>query len=381
METRTETSQRLQLDYAGVGLTVRSDDRAMLTWLAEFLAPSFTAVSHCASDYAIHCDTDNAEYERLLRLKQSANCRDVDCFSNDGNFSRSMAWTDSNGVTWLHPNSEGAFVGIPATGSKLWIIDRDAGCDRPTVMRVVRELATMAQLHRGRLLLHAAAFKWAGEATIVCGPKQAGKTTFLMHALAAGCGFIANDRVVVAPRSANRLAFGMPTIVSVRQPTLEFFPDLAERCAASRFDYRRSLTECGRGGLATPLRRKDGGSLPGLSGLQFCRLLGAPAVASAPLARVIFPNIQPHVHGSELIPLRRDDAARRLAQSVFAPSRPWRWSTAFERFAAAGPPSAEWIESECRRLTAGVACFECLLGRDAYQSRTLWTQSRRRVAA
>jgi hypothetical protein len=203
-----------------------------------------------------------------------------------------------------------------------------------------------------------------------------------MHALQAGCQLITNDRVVVDRSTAGPLARGMPTIVSIREPTLKFFPGLAKRCAQARFQRALTIAECRTADRIEPLSGSNVESLPTLSGAQLCRLLGTTAVQTAPLTKVLFPNVQPQARGIELIRLTPDEAADRLAENILAPCRPLRWPDAFERFGACAPPTWQRVLENCRRLASDVACYRCVLGPDAYYCEEApWLQPRRSAAA
>ena len=96
---------------------------------------------------------------------------------------------------------------------------------RIALMRVVRELAMAASLARGGLLLHGAAFAIGGRGVVLAGPRRAGKSTLLLHALqAAGALFISNDRVLARQGQDRVVLRGMPTIVNLRPGTLATFP-------------------------------------------------------------------------------------------------------------------------------------------------------------
>ncbi len=382
MANLTGGKHRLELEFAGTRIGIGSDDAAALTWLEEFLSPAFETDSGSAVDYSIAFEADEAAYARLIQQATVENCALIDCFSNDGYFSRFPAWTDAAGVTWVHCDEEGAFLRIPAAGTVLQLIVRgNRDRDRLTLMRVVRELATFEQWQRGRWLLHGAAFESAEGAVVVCGPKNAGKTTLLMHALQAGCKLITNDRVVVERLAAGPVARGMPTIVCVREPTLKFFPGLARRCAEARFQRALTISECRTTWRIEPLSDGNVESLPTLSGEQLCHLLSTTAVQSAPLAKVLFPNVQPQARGVEMIRLATDEAAAQLAENILAPCRPLRWSSAFERFAACAPPAWQRLLDNCRRIANDVACYRCVLGPDAYRAGAPWLEPRRLAAA
>src|SRR5262249_44554738 len=71
---------------------------------------------------------------------------------------------------------------------------------RSALVDVVREVTTNHAQCQGDLLLHASAFAIGRQGVIVGGPKRAGKTTLLVHALSAdSVEYVSNDRVLVPP--------------------------------------------------------------------------------------------------------------------------------------------------------------------------------------
>ena len=244
----------------------------------------------------------------------------------------------------------------------------------------MRELATLAQWQQGRLLLHGAAFASAGEATAVCGPKNSGKTTLLMHALQAGCRLIANDRAIVDPTVAGPTIRGMPTMVSIREPTLAYFPALAEQCAVGHYDCTRTVAECLTAQRTAQPAEGQRWMLPNLSGVQFCGLLGADAIQSAPLTKVLFASVEAQARGIELVRLSPDEAAERLARNLLTPCRPLRWPGVFQRFTDSAPPSEAQLAKLCRRVARQLPCYRCLLGPDAYREDAPWTNPQRMAA-
>ena len=172
----------------------------------------------------------------------------------------------------------------------------------------------------------------------------------------------------------------MPTIVSVREPTLKFFPGLANHFAQVRFQCALTISECLAAERIDQLSVWNIESLPTLSGAQLCRLLGTTAVASAPLTKVLFPKVQLQARGVELIRLTPDKAAEQLAENILAPCHPMRWPSAFQRFAANVPPAWQHLPDHCRRLANDVACYRCVLGSDAYCTAVPWLQARRLAA-
>ena len=370
---------RLGLQYDDMRCEIRATDRAALVWLAEFLTPSFTSCDPGKVDYRVALEVDQQSYARLFEQLASAAVGERDCFSNDGHFSRYPACVDSDGTTWLHAASDQAFVGIPVTGSTVRVVARGGNTRfRHCLMRVVRELATIEQLRRGRLLLHGSVLTNGGEAVAVCGPKRSGKTTLLMQSLVRGSAFVTNDRMVVRTGSCSATVCGMPTIIRLRIESFDYLPGLAKRCRLSGFRRDLTIAECRaalRGELAVELDDR----WPSFSGAQLARLLQAPMATAARLVKIVFPNIQPQARGIELVPLSPAEAGRRLAEALLAPCRPWRYATAFARFSGEAPP-LDAIEQQCRKLAQETPAYLCVLGRDAYRGELPWTAWRRRAA-
>ena len=81
---------------------------------------------------------------------------------------------------------------------------------RVALMRVVREYAMLYATQAGWLILHAAAVCVGGDAFVIAGPKRAGKTTLLLHALRNEQGaYVSNDRVALGaePSGVTATAF------------------------------------------------------------------------------------------------------------------------------------------------------------------------------
>jgi hypothetical protein len=113
---------------------------------------------------------------------------------------------------------------------------------RTVLMKLVRELAMSAAWSPRGLILHAAACVVDGRAVLIAGPRRAGKTSLLLHALRAeGVRLLSNDRVVLELDADATVVHGMPTIVSLRTDTVvRQFPSPSAFASALR--YRFALT-------------------------------------------------------------------------------------------------------------------------------------------
>ena len=239
---------------------------------------------------------------------------------------------------------------------------------RIALMRVVRELAMIHSHTRGGLFIHGAAFAVDGRSVIVAGPKRAGKTTLLMHALRSGkARFVSNDRVLVSLAEAGAIGRGMPIIVTIRKESLVKFQDLYCRLQTSSYECTFSLSE--RTDRATRPDRKGRFSL---SPAQFCRFLRTEAATQAQVSALIFPRVKATNEPFALEPLAAEPAAEKLTGALFRASAPQKTANLFRLRNGHGPdqPTLEYL---CLRLTSQVPCFDCHLGLDVYKENELAT--------
>ena len=106
------------------------------------------------------------------------------------------------------------------------------------------EIATDQLMMLGWLPFHAAAFADKGRGVLIVGPRRAGKTSLLLHALAAPSSHpISNDRAVISPSRDGQLRLeGLATVVRIRVGTADLLgrQDLAK---ARDWRARHSLAE------------------------------------------------------------------------------------------------------------------------------------------
>jgi hypothetical protein len=156
-------------------------------------------------------------------------------------------------------------------------------------------LAARAQ---GLVPLHAACVGRNGRGALLLGPSGAGKSTFMVESLAQGLEFLAEDSVLVQPRSLR--ATGIANFLHLRADSLRFVTSraLARHIRASPVIRRRS----GAAKFEVDLRR------PGLR------------LAAAPLRLRALVFLSPaRARGQLLHPLTRELArARLLAEQPYA---------------------------------------------------------------
>jgi hypothetical protein len=199
---------------------------------------------------------------------------------------------------------------------------------------------------------------------LVAGPKLAGKTTLLIHALlSGGAQYVSNDRVLLDLYRAPLHARGVPTIVTIRQGTLDRFPAFSTALAGASFHHRLTLDEA-----AAPAGREvhPSGNARGLSPAQLCWSLRVEPLGECEVGAVLFPWITNEPGGLAVRRLDEAEAATQLSGALFGlPPGGWT-SDVFS--VSSGPPTPDLVArvAGCRTLAARVPCFECRVGLSAF---------------
>ena len=348
--------------FGDLGILVESVEQSHLAWLAEFLGPHFVARAEAAYACRVRLIEDHARYDEALAAGPGAGT--LDAFALDSGVVSLPRWRGPE--TRLRDTQRDVFyevAGHPRTITILSVSGNLKG--RTALMRVVRELATNHAQCAGGLLLHASAFAAGGRGVIVGGPKEAGKTTALIHALhATAVEYVSNDRILIPPGPALR-ARGVPTIVKLRHGTFDLFPALAERVAATGYHHRLTIDEAaGRPAFAA----NELVDAPRLSPAQLCRLLAVSARAECEIAALVFPKVTGEPGVFTLRRLSPQETAARLEGAFFG-VRPGRWtSDVFTLADEPPPPDRAALTARARALADRVPGFECRLGLNAYES-------------
>lgn len=329
-----------------------------LAWLAEFLEPHFTTASSGPHKARVRLDEDARAWEAARALGPAGG--DAALFAFDTALVRLPRW---RGAPRRFLDTDRAVLYDVVEGTDVTILSAPGNPRaRSALMRVVRELATNHAQRTGGLLLHAAALAVGDAGIVVPGPKEAGKTTLLLHALqAAGARYVSNDRVLVWPERPAR-AHGVPTVVKLRRGTLDLFPVLAERLAATRYDTRLSLAEAAAPDAPTPT---PGGAARSITPAQLRRLLDVRAQAACPVRVLVFPRRTNEPGEATARPLAPADVAARLREALFGVRTGRPVSDVFTLPADPPPPGAAALAARCDALAADVPGVECRLGLDA----------------
>ncbi|MGD0946470.1 MAG: hypothetical protein ABSA52_03490 [Candidatus Binatia bacterium] len=345
-------------------IDVEADDPDAARWLLEFLTPWFEAAAPGKGEFTVRLTCSSPAVAALERRQAAAACHPVACFALDSQVVSLPAWAENDGGTVIADSGRSCFYRV--RGRSVEIIAR-SGLRRVRVgfMRVVREIAAARMLAQGNVLdFHTAAFAVGGRAVLLVGPKGGGKTTLLVSVLASSrAALVANDRVFVDVSGRPGQAFGIPTLVSLPDGTLQLFPNL--RRGFPKCPARLHTAELESHDAAT-LEDDDAPPVFALSPTQLARRLGVPAVRGGPIAAVVFPEICSASEAWSLEPVAPADGATRLRECLYGTRSGSRPGTVFEKVVGGRVGRPEERDTLLDRLAAWVPFFLCRLGRDAY---------------
>jgi hypothetical protein len=286
-----------QLDFCG---RVASDNLRDLAWVTWFLRPGFFR-SQGEAFWELTLRYDDPVFAQLKQFgEQSPGGEIYPCLQHSHPHGFSQSWRIGE-LRLLYDVEFGCFCAAwPEEGKILVIAETSNPRAASTVMRGVRELASLEHIHREGMILHAAAMEIGGKATLAIAPKRGGKTTFLIRSLLEGANLIANDRVVLRPDRKEIIASGLSTVTPLREGTIDLFPAFKQALETQQPHFRR------RPAAGMPGRWNI--SLP-----QLCSLTGAGATRQAPVGKLLF-----LVEGSgSPIKLPEDEAGLLFAQQIF----------------------------------------------------------------
>ncbi len=354
----------VDFQFLGQGIRVEAPG-AVLEWLEEFLTPQVLVSSVSAPDRIIRFVVNAHEHRRLLEQGPHPDGGCVECFTLDHGIHSGTLWNDPDARTALDERA-GVFYRCRPDNFE---IDAIAAADRPgarvALMRIVREFVMMYAARAGSLLLHAAAVEIGGRAVVIAGPKHAGKTTMLLHALLhEGGRYISNDRVAIRVDGERAFVHGIPTIVSIREGTLALLPPVAAALAGTSYDFSRLLRECLRPLSATESSRLEGCNV---SPRQLCHLLGVESCAGAPVSALVVLESE-IVEGDSVVlhDLLIDEVTALLGRARL---RPCPRSGLFSIEKA---PRSDAFDTSAPLVAERVPGFRCRVGSEAYAAGSRW---------
>ena len=344
-------------------IDVESDDAGAARWLREFLIPWFESCPPGAGELRVRLRISSSAFEALARRQAAASPEPRACFALDSQTASFPGWTDAEGSALAEPG-RGCFYRLERGGVEI-VARTPAPPVRVALMRAVRELAVLRRREAaGCLDLHAAAFAVKDRAVLLVGAKRAGKTSLLANALGSGrADLIANDRVFVESEAGTARVFGVPSLVSIRPDTLERFPALRSVVPGGAALLHAGEIEAQ---LASP--SPDAAPVKyALSPAQLAQQLGAGTAPGAPIAAILFPEIDPSHSGWSLARIDPAEAGGRLRECLYGARLIDRPRTVFDGLVGTKPPGPEDGAPQLARLAERVPVLACQLGPDAYR--------------
>jgi hypothetical protein len=354
-----------------LGITIHSNVEAPLLWLEEFFGADSSGETHSAPRCGVSLTIDPERYAHTLGTAGAGGSRTIECFALDGRFEHLDLCRDAPDQLLLHDSRAQAFLSLEPADEAIEIIaSEDHRRVRILLMRVVRELAIRQALHHGDLLIHGAAAVYRGRAVVIAGQKRSGKTTMLLGLLRRRqAQYLSNDRVLIDLSGTPAVVRGVPTIAKVREDSLRYLPGLLPPGDDLGFRHHLTLRESATG---SALMEATSGQIPPMSPAQLCRWLGVEPSASAPMAMLVFPRVDPKVEGFSVRTLDVAEAADSIHASLFSAGAGRVVSEAFGRGWRGRVPDAGETIDACRQLARLGIALECRLGPLAFHAPDVW---------
>jgi hypothetical protein len=352
--------------YGALTVRVESDDPAALLWLEEFLTPSFVVTDTADPVCQVGLVIDDGLYQQTHARGCDASGETIASFVLDTEIVALPVWRSANDERVLFDERFQVFYSVTPDRRRVRLITLSNNLRaRFALMRVVREYAMSSAQAGDSLMLHGAALAVGANGLVIAGPKGAGKTTLLIHLLhQARADFVSNDRVVADLEPVEPMWRGMPTVVSIRTPMLDFFPEFQQHLADCRYHHLLAAAEQESG--ARPPERTAVRTKVSLSPPQLCHLLGTKMRPGARARALLFPRVAEEEAGLRLSMLSAEAAAERLLGGLFAAE----WAPAISAVFAIGTSAAPPTPARRLALVRKLRCFEAVLGRQAYTRTT-----------
>lgn len=354
---RFEDAWRRGYIFNEAGLDVSGNDFADLHWIEELLHPWCDSVSPGCASMSIRLTRSNM-LTRILSEKwekhrdQNTYFTDLPCVRLDQQTVTLEGWREDNKLV-LVDSLAGCFFMVDGSNAEL-VVPVSSKHARIILLSTIREMiiGRLSGLH-ALVDLHAAGFCIGGQGVLLAGPRKAGKTTLLCHAISsAGAELLANDRILVDLNKDYPIAYGVPTMASIRKGTLDLFPQLQ-----APEEILRSSADEGQNG-SSELR---------LPPSKFASRLGARHLQKAQLRAILLPEIISGPEGIVLKPLAAEEALLRLKSYRYGVPEHREVPTLFGSLMSGGRKPVS-IEEGMAHLVSEVPIYQCQMGVNAYDS-------------
>jgi hypothetical protein len=366
---------RRDFHFGGCAFRVEGAE-APLLWLEHFVEPQFAVRDIDNPDEIIRFIIDAREHARLAARGPHPAGLTKACFTLDSGIVTGRVWDVGDGAEVVFEEARDVFYRRRRDDASVIeiIADRDTAEARVALMRAVREYAMSYASRTGWLIVHAAAVCIGDDAFVIAGPKRAGKTTLLLHALRNERGsYVSNDRVAVQAEPSGPMVYGIPTIVSIRPDSTAWFAGLDRKLSGVRFYAPPPVAERDVPRELTPAKAFS------VSPRQLCDIVGAKSRPAARVAGFLFPHVDPSTPGVTFEELGSEAARRALHEALF------RSCPTNGMFGIRGDDPQTDVENAAiahvTRVTAAVPSFACRLGAGAYHHGARWLSHVVEIAA
>lgn len=348
------------LKFLDFKILIKSNYNNTLTWLREFMLPSFE-VSSCDQKHDIEIEhiIDSVRYNEY-RNSLPVNCKSiVNVFAMDNKKLR-LPLYDIDNETLLYDESTNVIYILPEKSPILIISPEDNIYSRKALMRTVRELATNYCREKNDLIIHGAALAFNDRGIIIAGPKGAGKTTLLISLLHnKSYSYIANDRLVINSDNNQYSIIGIPTIINIGKDTLSSFENFEGSVSKENSKYYLNMDE--KNLVSDKISKTDPNGNYTLSPLHLCNLLKIEMLNKSKLSLIIFINAKKTGKRLTIEELSSGHAAEKLYQNNFRLESEDNHLTFFNLSDNNIPINKGNILALCTDITSDVQCIECRL--------------------
>jgi hypothetical protein len=353
--------------YDDLSFRVQSPARSHLRWLEQFLVPHFDVGRGEGKEIVVDLRIDRHAF-RQARDRFPTD-RSAAAFMFDSRVEKLASRDCDDGGLLIYDEYFETFFTVDRNRRHVTVlIGEDTLTVRTPLMRILREYAMNEALGSGDIFLHASCFTHRGRSVVVTGPKRSGKTTLLMYAcLSGGVACLANDRVRVRRKDGGHIIRGVPSIVSIREKSFEFFPRAGADLEKMELHFRLNDEESLQGTGVN--RAADGGSRFLITPSQFCDLLKTRQVPIGERPLVVVPRITGETGTFSIRRIDGPEARTLLQESLFG-ARHWASSTpVFNADAGRAGVDRAMLEENCHSFVDATPVFICEVGLDLYKGR------------
>ena len=359
------TCHSVNLEYSNRKFRVTSRDNDVLVWLVEFLCPQFHIAESEKFDVEIHYELNDHEFDQLMG-KQPKKRELLAAFILDTRVEYCINWSKRQDCRVLFDYRNGIFFIINSKQPKVQVLVHSSKSTDPrtALMRVVREILIHNLDSADSSLVHSAAFLYKKSGIMIAGPKNAGKTSLLIHCLKAnGSYYISNDRVFVCRLEDKFHLKGMPTVITISRETVNLFRYLREAIKSEHYHHAYSTREI----LAGKFKPRDNNrSVYTLNQRQFCAATGTQAASGGLLSAILFPIISKHSDDFSVTRIGFELAREHLNESELARDSA---QVSSEFNILANPNRSGSYYRLASSIARTVPCFELKIGSRAYKDK------------